>query len=308
MNIERRSIIIDTVKDGKLEIPYFDIKGERPGPKLTVLSGVHGCEYTSIAAVREFVRDLDPSQVSGRIVAVPVVNVPGFWARSAFVVPVDGKNLNRSFPGDPQGTFTDVLAHNIFTEFIVGADYVVDLHAGDLPEALEPFSMYEGSAVESVSRGMAVAYGAGHIVRQDAAARTVAGTSCAAAADIGIPGIIGESGQNGLLDRAAIDIHLAGLRNVARSIGVLDGDPWPVRDCQEHQGWCWLRTEHAGWWAPVVQTGSTVESGELLGTISDVWGGVREEVRAPEAGTVIFVTSSPAVGDDGLLLGIVLNT
>lgn len=287
-----------------LDIPYFEIRGRGDGPRLTVVAGVHGTEYTSIAAVREFVRDLDPDRVSGRIVAVPVVNVPAFWARSPFVVPQDGKNLNRHFPGDPGGTLTEALAHRVFTTLVVGSDYLVDLHAGDLPEALEPFTMYEESAVEAAARELAVAYGAGHVVRQVATGRTVAGSTCAAAADAGIPAIIAESGQNGLVERAAIDRHLAGLANIARTVGVLPGDPAPVAEPRHHEGWHWLRTERPGWWQPAAAVGRSVAAGDLLGTMSDVWGEVFAEITAPEAGTLLFLTTSPAVSADGLLLGL----
>lgn len=287
-----------------LDIPYFDIRGRGDGPRLTVVAGVHGTEYTSIAAVREFVRDLDPDQVSGRIVAVPVVNVAAFWARSPFVVPEDGENLNRHFPGDLGGSFTDVLAHHVFTEFVLGSDYLVDLHAGDLPEALEPFTMYEESAVEAASRELAVAYGAGHVVRQAAVGRAVSGSTCAAAAEAGIPAIIAESGQNGLVERAAIDRHLAGLANIARTVGVLPGDPAPVAEPRQHEGWHWLRTERAGWWQPTATVGQSVGAGDLLGTMSEVWGETFAEITAPEAGTLLFLTTSPAVSADGLLLGL----
>lgn len=286
------------------DVPYFEITGARDGPQLTVLAGVHGAEYTSIAAVRQFVRELDEDEVLGRIVAVPVVNVGAFWARTAFVVPADGTNLNRVFPGDPAGSAAQVLAERVFSTCVVGADYLVDLHAGDLPEALEPFTIFEESAVESAARELAVAYGLGHVIRQTDAQRTVAGSTSAAAADIGIPAIIAESGQNGLLDPAAVQTHLAGLRNLARSVGVLDGPPWPRREVREHEGWHWLRTDRAGWWEPTVGTGASVPPGAVLGTMADVWGEVFDEIRAPVAGTVLFLTTSPAVSADGLLLGL----
>jgi predicted deacylase len=299
--IERRTLSVPGIK---LDIPYFDVRGRADGPRLTVIAGVHGAEYASIAAVREFVRDLDADTVSGRIVVVPVVNVPGFWARAPFVVPDDGENLNRHFPGAPRGTYTDVLAHHVFETFILGSDYLVDMHAGDVPEALEPFTIFEESPVEAASLDLAKAFGLGHIVRQTAVARTVAGSSCAAAADAGIPAIIAESGQNGLVDREAVDRHLAGLTNLARTVGVLDGEPWPVRDARRHEGWHWLRTDRAGWWQPAVSVGEPVPAGGLLGTMSEVWGEVFAEVRAPVAGTPLFLTSSPAVSSDGLLLGL----
>lgn len=304
--ISRQDLDITGLGNG-LQIPYFDIRGEQDGPRLTVLAGVHGAEYASIAAAREFVSTLDVTAVSGRIIVVPVVNVPAFWARSAFVVPADGKNLNRSFPGDPAGSYSEVLAHHVFQQLVLGSDCLVDMHAGDLPEALEPFTIYEQSAVESSSRELALAYGLAHCVRQPAAARTVAGSICAAAADAGIAAIVAESGENGLMQRAAIDVHLAGLRNLARFVGVLAGDPEPARPIQQHEGWHWLRTEREGWWQPAVATGSSVEGGDLLGTVSDVWGDVFAEIHAPEAGTLLFLTTSPAVGADGLLLGLARN-
>jgi predicted deacylase len=301
--ISRQELPIPGLGDD-LRIPYFDVRGDQDGPRLTVLAGVHGAEYASIAAAREFVANLDVEQVSGRIVVVPVVNVPAFWARSAFVVPADGKNLNRSFPGDPNGSYSEVLAHHVFQHLVLGSDYLVDLHAGDLPEALEPFTIYEQSSVESSARELAMAYGLAHCVRQPSSARTVAGSTCAAAADAGIPAIIAESGENGLMQRAAIDRHLAGLRNLARFVGVLAGEPEPAGPVAEHEGWHWLRTARAGWWQPAVATGTSVRAGDLLGTVADVWGDVFAEIKAPEAGTLLFLTTSPAVGDDGLLLGL----
>jgi predicted deacylase len=300
--ISRQTLDIPDL-DG-LEIPYFDIRGRADGPRLTVLAGIHGAEYTSMAAAREFVSGLDVATVAGRIVVVPVVNVPAFWARSAFVVPADGKNLNRSFPGDPAGSYTEVLAHHVFRTLILGSDYLLDMHAGDLPEALEPFTLFEESAVESTARDMARSYGLAHCVRQASAGRTVGGSTSACAADAGIPAIVAESGQNGLVQREAVDRHLAGLRNLARFVGVLDGAPEEQRPVQHHEGWHWLRTERAGWWQPVVTTGAAVQAGELLGTVSDVWGEVFAEIVAPEAGTLLFLTTSPAVADDGLLLGL----
>jgi uncharacterized protein len=307
--MSRRTLHVGGLSGGDLEIPYVDVRGAADGPHVTVLAGVHGAEYTSIAAVRRLARTLDEQVVAGRVTAVPVVNLLSFWARSPFVVPTDGKNLNRSFPGDPAGTDAEVLAHRLFETFVVGSDRLLDLHAGDLPEALEPFAMYEESAVEEVSRELALAYGLGHVVRQTSAVRTVSGSTCAAAADIGVPAIVAESGQNGLLDPRAVDRHLTGLTNVLRHLGVLAGAAVPGetlagRAAVEHEGWHWLRTPGAGWWEPAVPVGAEVEAGELLGTVEELLGDVVHEVRAPEAGVLLFLTTSPAVTVDGLLLGL----
>lgn len=302
------------LRGADLEIGYVDVRGPADGPHVTVLAGVHGTEYTSIAAVRRLAAALESegseaSVVAGRVTAVPLVNPSAFWARSPFVVPADGKNLNRSFPGDPAGTDAEVLAHRLLETFVVGSDALLDLHAGDLPESLEPFVLYEESPVEAASRDLALAYGLGHVVRQSAAARTVGGSTCAAAADLGIPAVVAESGQNGLLDPAAVERHSAGLTNALRHLGVLAGEAVPGsslagRAAVEHDGWHWLRTPVAGWWEASVMAGEPVEAGTLLGTVSALLGGVLHKVRAPEAGVPLFVTSSPAVLADGLLLGL----
>src|SRR5215218_4704604 len=186
--MDQLTLTLEGLPGEALEIPYARIQGRAgDGPHLTVVAGVHGCEYTGMAAVMRLIDRLDAEALRGTVTAVPIVNQPAFWSRSAFVVPVDGKNLNRCFPGDPAGSYTDVLAHELFEAFIRPADVLLDLHAGDLPEALEPFCLYEESPVDDRSRELALVYGTGHVVRQSRADRTVGGSTSAAAADLGIP-------------------------------------------------------------------------------------------------------------------------
>jgi len=110
-----------------LEVPVIEVTGDTPGPLLSVIAGVHGCEYASMAGLRRWIGGLAGRSIRGTVRAVPVVNLPAFWARSPFVVPEDGKNLNRCFPGNPAGTFTERLAHAAFTKLIVDHDLVHDV-------------------------------------------------------------------------------------------------------------------------------------------------------------------------------------
>ena len=114
-----------TIRLNGLDVPCFEIRGG-DGPRTSVIGGIHGCEYSSIAAVIRLMRSLE--DVNGTVIGVPVVSMASFTQRSPFVVPADGKNLNRAFPGDPGGTYTDRLAHDIFTQLIEPADAVLDLH------------------------------------------------------------------------------------------------------------------------------------------------------------------------------------
>src|SRR5450432_4401505 len=134
-------VVRRTIDLAGTDVPVIEITGSGDGPRLTVLSGVHGCEYASMAGVRRWAASLESRELHGQVRAVPVLNITGFRARAPFIVPEDGKNLNRCFPGDPAGTRADRLAHAAFTQLITGSDALIDVHCGDLVEALEPFAL-----------------------------------------------------------------------------------------------------------------------------------------------------------------------
>jgi predicted deacylase len=286
-----------------LEWPVFEAVGARGGPRACLIAGVHGCEYSSIYAVVQFMRALDVSALAGSIVAVPIVSPTSFAARSPFVVPEDGRNLNRSFPGGPQGSFTEVLAHHVFSEFVTGSDVLIDLHGGDMVEALEPFALYDDSPVREAAERLARAFGVRYVVCDTT--DTLGGTTSAAAAAAGIPGFIGEAGGRGLLERAEVERHIRGLHSTLRAAGVLDGEPDPpVVGQQLVERFLWLRTSVVGWWQPAVDVGEMVAAGQSLGAVLDGFGDVNDAITTPEPGVVLFLTSSPAVQPGGLLLGL----
>jgi uncharacterized protein len=288
-----------------LDVPVIELTGSG-GPRLTVLAGVHGCEYAPMAAVRRWTRSLAGRELRGSIRAVPVLNLPAFRARSPFVVPDDGKNLNRCFPGDPAGTIAERLAHAAFTQLIEGSDALVDAHAGDMVEALEPFALYDAGASEDRAGELAAAYGLGYVIRQEPGpGRAVGGTTSTAAAEIGIPAIIAEAGGCGLVEPAAVAAHVRGLDRVLALLG-MTSDPAPDGGAQVHLGrFLWLRAASEGWWEPAVRPGERVAAGQALGTVSSLDGAqVLQSVTAPAPGVPMFITSSPAVAANGLLLGL----
>jgi predicted deacylase len=291
-----------------LEVPVIELTGAADGPRLTVIAGVHGCEYASMDGVRKWARRLEQRELRGRVVAVPVLNLPSFRARSPFVIPDDGKNLNRCFPGDQAGTLADRLAYAAFTELIAGSDALVDAHAGDMVEALEPFALYDTGPAEDRARELAIAYGLSYVIRQaPGPGRAVGGSSSAAAAEAGIPAIIAEAGGCGLVEQDAVEAHVRGLDGVLAALGMADppADAAPAPQPQYLQQFLWLRCEDEGWWEPAVKPGDTVAEGQLLGTVSSLDGArLLQTITAPAAGVPMFITSSPAVAADGLLLGL----
>jgi len=298
--ITRRTLRFDHPLLADLDHPCFEARGAHDGPRLTLIAGVHGCEYSSIAAATRVMRELDATQLHGSVVAVPIVSMESFRRRSPFVVPADGKNLNRSFPGSFDGSYTEVLARSLFEQLFVGSDALIDLHGGDLVEALEPFALYDESPVQERSRALAEAFGLPYVVRQQA---SLGGMTCTEAARAGIPAIIAEAGGIGQVDERAVAQLAQGVVNVLRSLDMLPGDPEPSSPRRLGE-FTFVYGERAGWWETAVATGATVAAGDRLGCIRDLFGDVIEEVSAPAGGVVLWQTTSPAVGAPGLLLGI----
>jgi predicted deacylase len=175
-------------------------------------------------------------------------------------------------------------------------------------EALQPFALYEAGLAEARARDLAMAYGLPYVIRQEKGPdRAVSGTSSGAAAEAGIAAITAEAGGCGLVEEYAVALHVAGLNAVLSVLGMTDDRVIrePARPPTNLGRFLWLRCRQAGWWQPVVAPGDALAAGQVIGTVSTLDGAeVLETVTAPADCVVIFLTSSPAVADDGLLIGL----
>ncbi|MBI3746947.1 MAG: succinylglutamate desuccinylase/aspartoacylase family protein, partial [Chloroflexi bacterium] len=181
--------------DRFVELPVMVVNGAAPGPRVAVTAGIHGAEYVSIAALREVVRDLDPGRMRGSVVAVLTANPAAFAAHSIYVNPLDGRNLNRVFPGAADGSPSERIAGWITEQVMTGSDVYVDMHCGDMNEALVSFTGIEETgdpAVDARARALAEAYGLRYLL-----IGASPGTTTATAAALGIPAVLGEVGGQG---------------------------------------------------------------------------------------------------------------
>jgi uncharacterized protein len=290
----------------KYQWPYFSIAGAEPGPTFLLTAGIHAAEYTGIVAAIRLGRALQPSDVRGTIVIIPLLNRGGFYERLIYVNPEDHDNMNRVFPGSPDGSWSERFAHHLLNEIVVHADYAVDLHAGDMIEDLEPFVIYRetgSTEVDARARQMIDAYGVRWAMK-GAVSGERPGMLYAAAADRGVPAMIAESGRCGLLEEAAVVRHVDGVQNILRQLGILAGAPASVEPPRVLSHFEWLRSEHEGIFLPRVAVNQNVVEGEVLGEMIDLLGNRLAEVRAPVGGIVLFTVTSPAIKQGGLLLGI----
>jgi uncharacterized protein len=242
----------------------------------------------------------------GTVVSLPLIDVPAFLPRSPFVCPIDGKNPNRFFPGNPNGTFSEVMDDAIFRTVIDPADVLIDLHGGDMVEALVPFSIYSVSGNDDVdARSVALgrAFGLPYLIASRPQPGGIGGTTAHAAAAAGIPSIIAESGSSGLLTEPETQLMVDGIENALRSLGMLDGE---VRRNEpvEIEQFTWLRSPVEGMWYPSVEVGARVLEGQNIGRIGNLYGDTLTEISAPHDGVVLFITSAPAMSQDGLIIAV----
>ncbi len=284
-------------------LPIAIVHGARPGPRVAVTAGIHGAEYVSIAALREVVLGLDPAQVSGAVVAVLTANPSAFASRSIYVNPVDRLNLNRQFPGDPAGAPTQRLAHWLTEHVIAGSDVFVDMHCGDMNEALVSFTGIEetgDAAVDARSRALADAYGLRYLLIGPSP-----GTTTTAAASLGIPAVLGEVGGQGRWPADDVALHAAGFRRLLKEAGVVDAAPdRPRHHTQVLPYESWMRATATGYWHPVVEVGQAVAAGTPVGEVRDAFGALLERPAAPVDGVVIFLVTSLAMNDGDPLLAL----
>ncbi len=276
-------------------IPFIIVRGPLDGPTLLVTAGVHGAEYASIEAAYRLGR-LEASPLRGTLVLLPIVNPTAFFQRSIYVNPVDGKNLNRMFPGRAGGTYAERLAFWLHEQQFRHADALLDLHGGDLVEALEPFSIYTRD--HEPSRQLGRAFGLPHLVPGSSP-----GVSIGVAHTHSIPAIVAEAGGQGLWADQQVQWLVDGCRRVMAYLGMADSVAETV-DVTEYAEFAWLRAPDAGLWRPVVTAGQPVEQGELIGTLSDLADHEATRLTAPKAGIVLFLVSSLAMNEGDPLVGI----
>jgi predicted deacylase len=291
--------------DPAWDLPAFVIRGRDPGPTLAITAGIHAAEYPGIAAAIRLARDTHPAQLRGTLIIVPLVNTPGFPERIMYTNPRDGKNINRTFPGDAAGTPAQRVTHFLISELITGSDAYVDLHGGDLIEGLVPFAVYQRTGqgdLDARAQALADTYGLDYVLA--APPEALRGTSYTAAARLGVPAIIAEVGQQGIYDQISVNRHVAGLRNVLLQLRMLEGTPTPVRPPTRLSRFAWLYADVPATYHPAVAAGDVVRQDQVIGELRDLFGDVLQTLRAPEAGSVLFVITALAVKQGDPLIGI----
>lgn len=285
--------------NGDIVLPGTIICGKLPGKTMLITGGVHSGEYVGIQTCVELGAELQPEKTVGTIVILKVLNRPAFENRAGSLGLSDGKNLNRVFPGNPNGTEMERLAWAITKEVYPKVDYYIDLHSGDDFEALTPYVYYAGKAaqeVTEVSRKMAEQVDVPYMVRS----MVSSGGAYNYAASKGIASILLERGGMGAWTSEEVNSDKRDVRNILSSLDmyqirrdVRNYVPMEVTDV------CYQAASEDGLWYPAAKPGDMVAEGALLGTIRDYNGKLRETCRAEYTGVVLYQTGSLQVTEGG---------
>ena len=287
--------------DAATRVPVTIVHGRERGPILALIAGTHGSEVAPIVALQRVRRELDAALLRGTVILVHVANMPSFLGRTIYYSPVDGKNLNRVYPGKADGTVSERIAHAITTEVIERADYLVDMHAGDGNESLRPYTYWSplglNRRADSAAREMALAWGNDHIVIDTVRPRNPAASVYTqnTAHIRGKPALTTENGYLGLPVEEMVERNVRGAFRLLRHLRMYPGAAERVEQPLFFDRAEVLRSPATGVWHPKVERGQSVQKGGLVGVLTDFFGEPLAEVRAPFGGIVLYVVGTPAM-------------
>lgn len=296
--------------DGGIDasIPVTLIRGQHPGPVLALIAGIHGCEYAPIIALQRLNRELDPATLSGTVILVLTAHRQSFLKRTMYYNPVDWQNLNRMFPGNPEGTMSQRIAHAITTQIIDQCDVLIDNHGGDANEDLAPFIFCAETGDQKTDESMRElikVYGIPIVDKETVSKGSPPRYTSHTAAMKGKPAITIESGRLGIVREKDIVRIMKGSYNVMKHLDMLEGEPEKIPDLQWIKESITVSSEHTGLFYPLVVSEEWVKKGQVVGRITDFFGQILQEVKAPVDGMVLYVVVTPPISKGETLMGMV---
>ena len=292
-------ITVPAGSDPGTEIPVSVVNGAKPGPVLALVAGTHGYEYTSIVALPRVLAKLDPKRMAGAVILVHMANPPAFYERRIYRN-VDGKNLNRVYPGNASGTQTERIAFALTRDVIDKATHLIDMHCGDGNESLWRYSYWQitGDAkMDAAGKEMALAFGLDYVVIDRERPKDAAHSLYTANTAVlrGKPAITVESGGMGATDEESVAAQEKGALSVIAHLGIQDLPSARVVKPVFVDRSEVVTSPVTGVWRWTVEKMQTVAEGAVLGHVRDPYGKVLAEVKAPFAGKVLYVVGTPPV-------------
>lgn len=292
------------VTGNRISIPINVLHGRNEGPVVWLSAAVHGDEIGGVEIIRRALQRLDPKTLAGTIVAVPIVNVHGFLTGDRYLP--DRRDLNRSFPGSPNGSLAARIANLFLTEIVGRCDVGIDLHTGSDHRTNLP--QIRADLDDPRTRDLAIAFGAPFMMH----AKLRDGSMRAAATATGSTVLLYEGGEAWRFDKDAIDAGVGGVGRVLARLGMVQPVDEPVGldgsavsgTPAESRSSSWVRVRRSGIAGIDVELGQLVTRGEIVATIRDSVGRRLSQARATRTGMVIGLTRQPLVNQGDAIIHI----
>ncbi|MDX2158348.1 MAG: succinylglutamate desuccinylase/aspartoacylase family protein [Hyphomicrobiaceae bacterium] len=276
-------------------LPVHVLHGSRPGPAMFISAAIHGDELNGVEIIRRVLRTLQPGNISGTLLAIPVVNAYGFIGRSRYLP--DRRDLNRAFPGSVGGSLAARLAHLFLKEVVCRCQLGIDLHTAaihrvNLPQIRADF------ASRPRCRDLAEAFGAPVVLESSERP----GSLRRAAREAGVDVLVYEGGEGLRFDEFAIKAGVDGIANVMLRSGMLelpDGVEPVAPEAGNRPVFAnasrWLRAPDGGVFRTIRRIGNAVSEGETVGFVANPYEDQEVAIRSPRRGIIIGATTLPIV-------------
>jgi hypothetical protein len=269
-----------------MAIPVMVVHGSHAGPVLCIVAGTHACEYPAIEAAIRLYGEADEHTLKGTLLIIPVLNQAAFWTTTPYLNPQDGLDISALYTVEGR-SISYLIAHSVKESVLSKSDYIVDLHGGDLMEDIVPHTAYwqiGDKKIDEASESIARVYGTEFVYEKK---------GVDVKQSVGKPRIIAEAGGAGRLDEESTSVHLVGLTNIMKKLGMVEGQPVLHNRQILLHGRYEVFTQNAGIFYPKVKVGDRVKKGMVLGEIRNLQRHVVEQLLALDDGVVQLIMFNP---------------
>lgn len=289
-------------------LPISIIKGKTEGPVFTIVAGVHGFEYPPIVATQKIIEEINPEQLKGTLIVIPIANLASFFTRTPFINPQDQKNLNNAFPGKSDGTITEQIAHFITTNIIPESDVFLDVHGGDACEDLIPFVCFYDNTKKpnqtALAKKLSESSGFNYVVSYP---YTISDTEPAKytfkqAVQDGKTALSIECGKLGNVQEDNVALITKGIYNMLAEMGMYPKDGKKNHNITYLNNQTYVDATVEGIFYSEYKAGDKVKKDDTIGYTTDVFGNILETYKAPKDGIILYKLATPPINVDDTVM------
>ncbi|KTD11873.1 succinylglutamate desuccinylase / aspartoacylase family protein [Legionella gratiana] len=272
-----------------ISLPIHVINGPEEGPSLCITAAIHGDEINGVEIIRRFLKKKGLKHINGNVIAIPIVNVYGFLYQERYLM--DRRDLNRSFPGNSNGSLASILAEIISQQILSQSTHAIDLHTGsnhrfNLPQIRANLDM---QGIEDLARAFNVPVIL-HSTFRDGSMREYANEQ-------GIPILVYEGGESLRFDELSIRTGINGILSVMGELGMIKPSKYSIKKCTPtvSRNSYWLRAPISGILRHIKKSGNKVTKGQVIAIIANPSSTEEYKLKSPISGIIIGESKLPLV-------------